>query len=253
MFLHSSADFPYQIIPAFTTVTRSSASRVQDFHLQQLAILVGIIKDHVREFMGDIVQLITDLWDNRLLQLPLVVLIESLGKVLDDEFKHLLPTILPLLLKVFNGDVSEKNEKHVSVQIKIFDAFFTFGSSIEEYMHVVIPIVVRTYEKNEEPLSLRKKAVQLIDGLSRKVSLSDHASRIIHPLVRVLKNCTNELRLVVVDCLCSMVIRLESDFVIFIPTIQKASEYRRSGTTVLISLLTRLFTPHRRTTPSTRT
>jgi FKBP12-rapamycin complex-associated protein len=206
-------------------VTRSSAARVQDFHLQQLAILIGIIKQHVRGFMPDIVTLITDLWDNQLLQLPLVSLVEALGKALDAEFKPFLPTILPLLLKVFDGEVSEKHEKKVAVQIKVLDAFFTFGTSIEEYMQLVIPLVVRTYERSEAPFSLRKRAVQTVDGLSRKVNFSDHASRIIHPLVRVLGNCTNELWASVMDCLCSMVIQLGSDFAIFIPTIQKVSRW----------------------------
>jgi FKBP12-rapamycin complex-associated protein len=174
--------------------------------------------------MPDVVSLIVELWENPLLQLPLVSLVEALGKALDAEFKPFLPTILPLLLKLFDGEVSEKNEKNekkVQVQIKVFDAFFTFGTSIEEYMQLVIPIVVRTYERAEAPLSLRKRAVQTIDGLSRKVNFSDHASRIIHPLVRVLGNCSNELWPSVMDCLCSMVIQLGSDFAIFIPTIQK--------------------------------
>jgi FKBP12-rapamycin complex-associated protein len=194
---------------------------VQDFHLQQLAILVDIIKQHVRGFMTDIVTLITDLWENPLLQLPLVSLVGGLGRALDTEFKPFFPKILPLLLKVFDGEINDKNEKKMQVQIKIFDAFFTFGSSIEEYMHLVIPIIVRTYERSEAPLALRRRGVQTIDGLSRKVNFSDHASRIIHPLVRVMRNCVNELWVAVMDCLCSLVTQLGADFAIFIPIIQK--------------------------------
>ncbi|KAH9066494.1 atypical/PIKK/FRAP protein kinase [Lactarius vividus] len=208
-----------QIIPAFAAVTRSSAARLQEFHLQQLAILIGIIKQHVRKYMPDIFGLVTDLWENQSLQLPLVSLIESLGKALDAEFRPFLPTILPLILKVFDGEL---NDKRTATQIKVFDAFLTFGSNIEEYLHLVIPIVVKTYERLDASTPLRKRAIVTIDGLSSRVNFSDHASRIIHPLVRVLTSSNNELRMAVLDTLCSLLVQLGSDFAIFVPTINKA-------------------------------
>ncbi|KAF8892145.1 phosphatidylinositol 3-kinase [Infundibulicybe gibba] len=207
-----------QIIPAFAAVTRGSTARLQEFHLQQLAILVGIIKQHIRNYMPDVFTLVTELWEYATLQLPIVSLIEALGKALDAEFKPFLPTILPLVLKVFDGDLSEKR---MNTQIKIFDAFLTFGTNIEEYLHLVIPIIVKSYERPDGNTPLRKRAIQTIDGLSRRVNFSDHASRIIHPLVRVLEGPNNELRMAVMDTLCSLVIQLGSDFAIFVPTINK--------------------------------
>ncbi|KZT69244.1 phosphatidylinositol 3-kinase [Daedalea quercina L-15889] len=210
------ATFLPQIIPAFATVARTSVARIQIFHLEQLAILVGIIKQHVRNYMPDIFALITDLWENASLHLPLVSLIEALGKALDAEFRPFLPSILPLLLRVFDGELSEKT---MSTQTKIFDAFLTFGSNTEEYLQLVIPIIVRTYERPDASTSLRKRAIQTIEGLSRKVNFSDHASRIIHPLVRVLSNA--ELRNTVMETLCSLVTQLGSDFAVFVPTVNK--------------------------------
>jgi FKBP12-rapamycin complex-associated protein len=174
--------------------------------------------------MPDVFGLVTDLWENVALQLPLVSLVEALGLALDAEFRPFLPTILPPLLKVFDGNQHEKNEKRTQTQIKIFDAFLTFGANIEEYLHLVIPVIVRTYEWSEGPTSLRKRAIQTIDGLSRRVNFSDHASRIIHPLVRVLEQASNEIRMTAMDALCSLVIQLGSDFAIFVPTINKARQ-----------------------------
>jgi FKBP12-rapamycin complex-associated protein len=207
-----------QIIPAFAAVTRSAAARVQGFHLQQLAILVGIIKQHVRNYMPDIFGLVTDLWDTAALQLPLVVLVEALGRALDAEFKPFLPTILPLMLKAFDGELSDKRSV---TQMKVFDAFLTFGANIEEYLHLVIPIIVTTYERADAPGALRKRAVITINSLSNRVNFTDHASRIIHPLVRVLGSASNELRQAIMETLCSLVIQLDSDFAIFVPSIDK--------------------------------
>jgi len=169
--------------------------------------------------MPDVFGLVIDLWENVTLQLPLVTLVEVLGTVLDAEFRPFLPTVLPPLLKVFDGPQIEMNEKRTQTQMKVFDALLTFGANIEEYLHLVIPAIVKTYEWPEGATALRKKAIQTIDGLSRSVNLSDHASRIIHPLVRALESSNNEVRMTVLDALCSLVIQLGSDFAIFVPTI----------------------------------
>jgi len=213
-----------QIIPAFAAVARTSAARLQEFHLQQLAILVGIIKQHIRNYTPDVFGLVTDLWENISLQLPIVSLIEALGKALDAEFKPFLPTILPHLLKVFEGELTDKR---MNTQIKIFDSFLTFGSNIEEYLHLVIPVIVKTAERPDASSILRKRAIQTIAHLSQRVNFSDHASRIIHPLARVLDSPNNELRQAVMDTLCAIVIQLGSDFAVFVPMVNKVCLHHR--------------------------
>ena len=168
--------------------------------------------------MTEIFKLVQDLWDNPLLQLPLMSLVEALGKALDAEFKPFLPNIIPLLLKVFEGELTDKR---MSKQMKVFDALQTFGANIEEYLHLVVPVIVKTFERPDASTALRKKAMQTIDGLSKRINFSDRASRIIHPLVRVLEGSNNELRMAVMDTLCALVIQLWSDFAIFVPTINK--------------------------------
>ncbi|KAJ7858122.1 FAT domain-containing protein [Mycena olivaceomarginata] len=191
-----------QIMPAFAAVTRASVPRLQEFHLQQLAILVGIIKQHVRNHTTEVLGLVTELWDNTTLQTPIVALIEAVGKALAAEIKPFLPTILPLLLKVFSVE-GELSDKRMGTQMKILEAFQTFGANIEEYLHLVIPIIVRTAES------------------TKVVNFSDHASRIVHPLMRILERAVAELRVAVLDTLCSLIVQLGSDFVIFVPTISK--------------------------------
>lgn len=65
--------------------------------------------------------------------------------------------------------------------------------------------------------------MQTIDGLAKKVNFSDHASRIIHPLVRVLNDpyAAPELSTAVLDTLSVLLIQLGADFAIFVPMINK--------------------------------
>ncbi|EJD07323.1 atypical/PIKK/FRAP protein kinase [Fomitiporia mediterranea MF3/22] len=238
-----------QIIPAFAHVTRNAkAARNQEFHLQQLAILIGIIKEHVRNYTFAVFNLAQNLWDNAALQLPIVGLIEALGKALGGEFKPFLPTILPLMLRVFDGDLLEKKQ---ATQMKVLDAFLTFGANIEEYLHLVIPIIVQSYERQDASIALRKKAVQTIDGLTRCVNFSDHASRIIHPLVRALTTQNNELRTAVMEALSSLVLQLGSDFAIFVPTINKALLKNRVHNAKYEALITKLLNGERLPTEGT--
>ncbi|EIW52012.1 atypical/PIKK/FRAP protein kinase [Trametes versicolor FP-101664 SS1] len=212
------ATFLPQIIPAFTTVVRNSSTRTQVYHLEQLAILVGIIEPYVRNHATEIFKLVQDLWDNVPLQRPLMSLVEALGQALDAEFKPFIPMILPPILKVFEYDM---NNRTSSSQIKIFDAFLTFGANIEEYLPLVIPLIVKTYERQDASTALRKKAIHTIEGLTKRVNLSDRASRITQSLVRVLNQPNNELRMAALDTLCALMMQLGSDFCIFHPTIRK--------------------------------
>ena len=126
--------------------------------------------------------------------------------------------VLPHMLRTFDGDLQNRKQ---NTQMKVLDAFLTFGANVEEYSHLVLPVIVRSYERQDASIALRKRAIQTIDGLTRRLNFSDHASRIIHPLVRVLAWPNNELRAAVMDTLSSLVVQLGPDFAIFVPTINK--------------------------------
>ena len=83
-----------QIILMFSLVTHSLNACLQEHCLEQVAILIGIVKQHIRKFVPQIFDLVNKLWDTTSLQLPLVTLVEALGKGLDAEFHPFLPSIL---------------------------------------------------------------------------------------------------------------------------------------------------------------
>lgn len=128
------------------------------------------------------------------------------------------PLIALSYAQVFEGKLTDKRQQ---TQTKAFHAIAAFGGNIEEHMHLVIPIIVKTAEKSEAFTELRVTAVQTIDALSRKINFSDHASRIIHPLIRALSSPVPLLRDAIMDTLCVLLVQLGSDFAIFVPMIRK--------------------------------
>jgi serine/threonine-protein kinase mTOR len=91
----------------------------------------------------------------------------------------------------------------------------------------VIPVITKTAEGPDLSLSLRITAVQTIDGLAKKVNFSDHASRLIRPLVRVLNDphTAPELATAILDTLSVLLIQLGADFAIFVPMINKVAPW----------------------------
>src|SRR5207237_7987707 len=69
------------------------------------------------------------------------------------------------------------------------------------------------------PIFLRKEAIVTIARLSRVANLSDHASRIIHPLARVIVSSSYELRVAALDTLCALVFSLGYEYLSFIPMV----------------------------------
>lgn len=202
--------------------TVQQGSMQEKYYFENLSKLIKVVGPHIRNHLTPILALIRDSWTSGpALQVILVDLVEKIAVALEGEFKVYLPTLLPLMLTSFDADFGER--RLPSLQ-RILHAFGIFGANLEEYLHLVIPVIVRTFERSEPPLPLRRHAIQVMGVLCRKINFSDHASRVIHPLSRVLSYGPPELRNDTMDALCSLVSQIGSDFAIFVPMINKVSK-----------------------------
>jgi FKBP12-rapamycin complex-associated protein len=121
------------------------------------------------------------------------------------------------MLGVLEKDVSTRRQPSE----KVLHAFLVFGSSSEEYMHLIIPVIVKVFEKQTQPAFIRKAAIETIGKISRQVNLNDFASKIIHPLSRVLAANDPSLRLAALDTLCALIFQLGRDYLHFVGTVKK--------------------------------
>ncbi|KAL8298163.1 hypothetical protein RB601_002695 [Gaeumannomyces tritici] len=207
-----------RIIPAFLQVIRSSSPTKVEGYFAQLGHLVGIVRQHIRNYLPDIIDLVQEYWSQQSLQSTILSLIEAISKSLEGEFKIYLAGLLPLMLGVLQKDSSAKRTQSE----KVLHAFLVFGTSAEEYMHLIIPVVVRTFEKQGQPIFLRRAAIETIGKISKQVNLNDYAAKIIHPLTRVLATGELQLKQAAVDTLCALIMQLGRDFLHFASTVNKA-------------------------------
>lgn len=103
---------------------------------------------------------------------------------------------------------------------KLLQAVQKFGSNLEDYLHLLLPPIVKLFDAIDVNINVRRTALETVDFISDTLDLSDFASRIIQPLVRCIEN-TSELRPVAMETLASLVAQLGKKYLIFIPMVQK--------------------------------
>lgn len=210
------------IVPGFLSLMRSCNASMLEMYIHKLGDLVTIVKQHIRNYLKDIFDLIDEYWmPVSSLQINIISLIEAIAKALDGELKIYLPRLLPHMLQIFDNDTSERRQPTA----KVLHAFVIFGANIEEYMHLVIPVVVKLFEKPDAPVNVRREALTTITALSKRVNMFDYASRIIHPLARVLPTLPLETRNAAMDLLCALIFQLGTDYAKFIPAINKVMSF----------------------------
>ena len=215
-----------QIVPVFLKVIRTcGGGGLSEFYYQQLAILISIIKQHVRNYLPDIFALVQEDWNpNSSIQLTIVALMEAIARALEGEFKAYLPQLLPNLLQTLEGEVTPKRQPTL---LRMLQALNVFGANLEEYMHLVLPVIVTLYERADAPLAVRRAAIVTVGQLSRKVNFADLASRVVHPLLRVLHAGVAELRTPALDTLTALAFLLGPTYATFVAAVNKVLVQQR--------------------------
>ena len=164
----------------------------------------------------------------------IIWLLNEISVAVKDEFKAFLRPLVPRLIEVLHNDRSE-NKDHT---LRILNALRVFASngSLEDYLYVIIPELIRLGETPELPTDVRRAAVQTITHLSRNHDLTDYASRLVHPFSRVLAAASSaitggqpgagassntDLSSDVMEALCQLICQLGTGYVIFEPMMNK--------------------------------
>ncbi|KAF9582493.1 phosphatidylinositol kinase- protein kinase tor1, partial [Lunasporangiospora selenospora] len=211
-----------QIMPVYLSIMQSGTLLNLDFYFEKMAFLVQIVKLHIRPYIPELMKLINDNWNHARLQERIIGLIESMIISLEGEFKTYMPKLFRSMLAVLDTDATESH----GPSFRVLQALVKLGPSIEDYLHLIIPQLVKTLERTDIPMNLRRAAISTIGALSKRLDFSDYASRIILPLTRVLSVPGAELKTTTMDVLCLMALRLGNDYINFIPLVlnrEKAS------------------------------
>lgn len=225
------------IIPGILNVMHSCPASMLKFYFQQLSALILIVRQHIRPYLQDIFGIIKEffnLMNNANIQIIIITLIESISRALEGEFKMHMPQVLTLLLNVLEEDKSAKRE----TSLHVLRSLVVFGSNTEEYIHIMIPSIVKLFETG--PIVLRKAAIETVGRLSKTVLLNDMASRIIHPILRVLQHGSDELKVTAMNTLSYLLLQLGTEFSVFVPVIKKVLVQQKIHSNTFEQLVSKL-------------
>ncbi|KAJ5666232.1 uncharacterized protein N7477_008680, partial [Penicillium maclennaniae] len=226
-----------QIVPAFISVIRSSPASRLESYFNQMAILVNIVRQHIRAFLPEIIDVIREFWDATYqVQGTILSLVEAIARSLEGEFRKYLARLIPLMLDTLEKDTTPRRQPSE----KVLHAFLIFGSSGEEYMHLIIPSIVRLFDRQQHPQSIRKSAIDSLTKLSRQVNVSDFASLMVHALSRVVVSGDRVLRQAALDCICALIFQLGQDFTHYIHLLNKVLKQHQITHTNYQILVTKL-------------
>jgi serine/threonine-protein kinase mTOR len=210
-----------------------------EFYFQQLARVVNIMVQHMKHYMEDMIALVQQYWNSHTspaIQSTIISLMEALACIPDVDFKPYIPRLLPDILDILEGDVSVTGTAAPSVNatqisspatmIRTLQALAVFGIDMEEYLHLVLPVITKLFDDGN-PLPLRKAAVGSVARLlERNVYLSDHASLIIQPLIRILHHPgpefeASQMRDAAMETLVPLIKQMGITYRLFAPTVDK--------------------------------
>ena len=207
-----------QIVPTFISIIRTAPQTRLESYFNQLAILVSIVRQHIRPYVTDLVNLVNDFWTvTPQVQATVLSLVDALSRSLEGEFKVHIINILPLMMRVLENDSTPRK----AATEKVLHSILVFGQAAEEHMWLILPKLVRTFQKHSNPVATRKACIDTIGKISRQVNISDYAGLLVHNLTDVLGAKEQNLRTAALDCICALIFQIGQDFEPYINGVKK--------------------------------
>eukprot|EP01104_Vermistella_antarctica_P000464 TRINITY_DN1061_c7_g1_i1.p1 TRINITY_DN1061_c7_g1~~TRINITY_DN1061_c7_g1_i1.p1 ORF type:complete len:2466 (-),score=573.86 TRINITY_DN1061_c7_g1_i1:99-7496(-) len=205
------------VIPPLVAVMHECESNFRKLMFQHMKLMVSIVKASIADFLDSIFVLVQKFWGMHLLEI--IALVSEVASVLNEQVKAYLPQLIPKMLLILHTDRAADR----SATLEIMKTLEIFGHNLEDYLHLVVPTLGDLVDDASNSVRVRMAGMQTIARLCHVLDMSEYASRICHPLARVLTHSATspELTTVALETLCALAYQLGSDFAIFIPMINK--------------------------------
>lgn len=228
-----SVVFLDMVIPSILSVMHTCPPSLLDFYFQQLGSVVSLTEKEVVPFVDAIFSISFKFFPIIKLQNTIISLIETISKAIGGDFKKYMPLILTHFLNVLEHDTSNKKV----VSIRILKSLVSFESNLEEYAYGIIPKIVYLAEYSE---NLRKISILTLGKLAKTIDLKEMSSRIVQALVRILNLDEKDLIKATMNTFCYLLLQMGSNFIIFIPVINRTLINKKIQHSIYDQLVNRL-------------
>ncbi|KAJ2569262.1 phosphatidylinositol kinase- protein kinase tor1 [Coemansia sp. RSA 1813] len=206
------------IIPAILRTMKASPLQMPTFFIQQLTKLVNIAGEFIRPCVDPLFELFDkDSAINDQHKLSLIGLVEALASALYGEFGMHMTSVVQFLVSAMEEDTSES----LLVTQNVLGVLVILSPGLESYLQLIIPRLVYMLNPKRASVAIISMCLDCISLIVSVVECSSFASCIILPLVRLLqsKQSQQSLHEPIMHTLCTLMEQLQSDFAMYMPTI----------------------------------
>ena len=230
---------PYisRVTPSLLYVIRNTDNQnFREFLFTQLALIISVVKIHIRAYLEDIFDLIREYWTpDSQIQHTLILLVEHITVAIGTEFKIYLRKILPNILRVLKCD----NSKDRILTQKLLLTIQKFENNLDDVLLSVVPAITGLFDGRNIPTSISILAMKTIEHLSMYLYFKPYSAMLIQALAKVLEN-SPALRQTAMDTLCALIVQLGREYIDYIPSIDRILSKYKIQCPNYIVLVTRL-------------
>ena len=208
-----------QIVPTFISVIHAAQFNRLEQYFNQLSILVSIVREHIRNYNDDLVDLVKHYWTVApSVQVTTLSLVEALARALGHDFFPSMVKLLPLMMKALEFD----NTTNPHTPIKVLHTVLVFGHHAEQSMWLVLPKLVRVFQNPQRPPLVRKTCIETMATIVRQTNVSDFSALILSGLREVLSSRDKTTQRAAYDCILTFFFQYPDEMDPFVEGIRYA-------------------------------
>ena len=208
------------ILPTILPVIELNAdTKLKTTLFSQLKRIVAIAGPQAKDYMPKVFELIQKSWDTGVKQTALIELITQLITTLGSEFRNYLPHLVQPMLGVLLEDNSQGKQN----TIELLKALQACGPNIDDFLHMLLPPVIKLLESPDSTLPVIREALIAIERLSSCIDFNDFVSPVIHSLTRTIDS-NEEVKTEAFNILIAIIPQLGRSYELFIPMVNKVLE-----------------------------
>ena len=182
-----SVSFIGRVIPAYLNVLQNipintDRNKMSEIVLISLTKIVNTVKDHIRPYLKEIVECLSQVWSTAL-EKNLIELLGCLAKYVGSDLKQHFHLVLPKVIEIIKRDVKSPNP----VVKSLVESFRTYGVMLEGYIHILLPALMGCLEATNQSI-LKIEICSTLIYFCEKMDMTDYSSLMIHSLLRVVEH-----------------------------------------------------------------
>ncbi|KAJ3445014.1 serine/threonine-protein kinase mtor [Anaeramoeba flamelloides] len=175
--------------------------------------LIKIVRYNIKPYLNEILHSMNKFW-NPFLYLQIITLIENLLNVFKNNLQYKFSLLIFKMIEILKKDHLVKKD----ISLKILKCFQLIDIWFENYLHLIIPLLLKILKINDDT-DIKIEIINTLIKFIQKLDLFEYNNLLINSLLIELKNKNSRLRDQIIKLICYFLIQNNSNLKLFLPII----------------------------------